>query len=132
MNQPLPSETIEYARYVDGLPGLEAISEADLIRKIDDHVSEVITQTGVKKGAIGSLIMSAALDVIRPYLRLSPTDTGTKTITIHVEGGLIQDVTGIPAGYEVRVEDYDHADDTQPTWDAEKQCHVTVYGEEGA
>ena len=39
----------------------------------------------------------------------------------------MQDVTGIPAGYELRVEDYDHADDTQPDWDAEKECHVTVY-----
>lgn len=50
-----------------------------------------------------------------------------KTITIHVEGGMVQDVTGIPPGVEVRVEDYDHSDDTQPTWDAGKECAVTTY-----
>ena len=50
-----------------------------------------------------------------------------KTITVHVEGGMVQDADGIPPGYEVRVEDYDHSDDTQPTWDAEKEWHITVY-----
>jgi hypothetical protein len=54
-----------------------------------------------------------------------------ESIIVHVEGGMVQDVTGIPPGVEVRVEDYDHADDTQPTWDAEKGCHVTVYGGDG-
>ena len=52
MTQPIPSETTEYEQYVDGLRGRDAISEADLIRKIDDHVSEVIAQTSVKKGNI--------------------------------------------------------------------------------
>jgi hypothetical protein len=50
-----------------------------------------------------------------------------RTITVIVEGGLVQDVTGIPAGYELQVEDYDHADDSQPSWNAEKECFVTVY-----
>jgi hypothetical protein len=49
-------------------------------------------------------------------------------ITVHVEGGMVQDVSGVPAGYELRVEDYDHADETQPTWDAARYCNVTVYG----
>jgi hypothetical protein len=48
-------------------------------------------------------------------------------ITITVEGGLVQDVTGIPYGTEVHVEDYDDGDDSHPTWDADKECHVTIY-----
>jgi hypothetical protein len=49
------------------------------------------------------------------------------TITVHVEGGLVQDVTGIPAGYELRVEDHDGDDISHPAWDAEKECFVTIY-----
>ncbi|HEX3747679.1 MAG TPA: hypothetical protein VHW09_27275 [Bryobacteraceae bacterium] len=48
----------------------QGITEAELIRRIDDHVSEVITRNGVKKGNIGSVVIGAAFDVLRPYLRL--------------------------------------------------------------
>lgn len=48
-------------------------------------------------------------------------------ITVHVEGGLVQDVKGIPAGYEVRVEDYDVHNPGDDSWDAEKECVVTVF-----
>jgi hypothetical protein len=52
----------------------------------------------------------------------------TKTIAIHIEGGLVQDVNGIPAGYELRIEDYDVQNPGDDSWDAEKECAVTVYG----
>jgi hypothetical protein len=48
-------------------------------------------------------------------------------ITVHGEGGLVQDVNGIPAGYEVRVEDYDVHNPCDDSWDAEKECVVTVF-----
>jgi hypothetical protein len=51
----------------------------------------------------------------------------SKIITIHLEGGLIQDVTGVPQGYELHVEDHDEGDTSHPSWDAEKQCFVTIY-----
>jgi len=50
-----------------------------------------------------------------------------KIITVRVEGGLVQDVIGVPHGIEVRVEDYDGGDESHPTWDAEKECHLTIY-----
>lgn len=50
-----------------------------------------------------------------------------KVIIIRVEGGLVQDVIGVPPGIEVRVEDYDDGDESHPTWDADKGCAVTVY-----
>ena len=50
-----------------------------------------------------------------------------KIITVHVEGGLVQDVTGVPDGYQLRVEDYDTDDPSHPSWDAQKQCGVTTY-----
>lgn len=51
----------------------------------------------------------------------------TKTITVKVEGGLVQDVAGLPSGYELRVEDYDGDDTSHPAWVAQKECYVTVY-----
>lgn len=54
----------------------------------------------------------------------------SQNITIHLEGGFVQDVTGIPAGYEVRVEDYGFPETDDDSWDADKKCVVTVY--EGA
>ena len=53
-----------------------------------------------------------------------------KTITIHLDGGLVQDVTGIPPGYEVHVHDHDEGDRSHPSWDEGKECFVTVYGGE--
>jgi hypothetical protein len=74
---------------------------------------------------------SFGLAAIAKYHALSKSNriasSAPKPITVHVEGGLVQDVTGIPAGYELRVEDYDHADDSHPAWNAEKECFVTVY-----
>jgi len=57
----------------------------------------------------------------------------SKIIVVHLEGGMVQDVSGVPAGYELHVEDYDVGDDTQSQWNAEKQCFLTVYegGEAG-
>jgi len=48
-------------------------------------------------------------------------------ITVTIEGGLVQEVTGIPNGYELHVEDHDEGDETQPQYDPEKGCFVTVY-----
>ena len=53
-----------------------------------------------------------------------------KTITLHIEGGLVQDVTGIPAGYEVHVHDFDDGGRSHPSWDEEKKCFVQIYGGE--
>jgi hypothetical protein len=53
------------------------------------------------------------------------------TITVVLEGGIVQDVTGLPAGYELRVEDHDEGDADHHSWDEEKKCFVTIFdGEE--
>jgi hypothetical protein len=49
------------------------------------------------------------------------------TITVTIEGGIVQDVTGIPAGYELHVEDHDESDESHTSWSVEKECFVTVY-----
>lgn len=51
----------------------------------------------------------------------------TKLITVTIEGGLVQDVKGVPNGYELHVEDHDEGDESFPAWDAEKKCFVTIY-----
>ena len=48
-------------------------------------------------------------------------------ITIQIHRGLITDVSGLPSGYALHVEDYDMDDEAHPQWDAEKECIVTVY-----
>jgi len=50
-----------------------------------------------------------------------------KVITVQVKGGLVQDITGLPADFELRVEDYDVQDPGHDSWDAGKECVVTVY-----
>jgi hypothetical protein len=55
------------------------------------------------------------------------TSEPTKTITVRIEGGLVQDVTGVPEGCELRVEDYDGDDTSHPAWDADNGCFLTIY-----
>ncbi len=50
-----------------------------------------------------------------------------QVISIQIQGGLLTDVSGLPAHCELRVEDYDVHDESHPRWNAEKECIVTVY-----
>lgn len=50
------------------------------------------------------------------------------TITVTVQGGLVQDVTGIPSGVTVEILDFDEGDESHPTWNAARACFVTQYG----
>jgi hypothetical protein len=53
------------------------------------------------------------------------------TITVSLEGGIVQDVTGVPKGYELHVEDHDEGETSHPSWDEDKKCFVTIFdGEE--
>jgi hypothetical protein len=53
--------------------------------------------------------------------------TPPEIITVQVHRGLITDVSGIPEGYELHVEDYDVDDTEHPQWNAEKECITSVY-----
>ncbi|HEX3747681.1 MAG TPA: hypothetical protein VHW09_27285 [Bryobacteraceae bacterium] len=120
MTQPLPSETIEYERYVDGLRRENAALKHSLkaaIHNCKQHNAEYHHLTVPEQ--------------LVEWEALVDNSASQKTITVHVEGGLVQDVTGIPPGVEVRVEDYDEGDRSHPLWDAEKGCFVTVYGGDG-
>jgi hypothetical protein len=50
-----------------------------------------------------------------------------RIITVRVQGGLVQEVSGIPAGCELRVEDHDDGDRDHPSWNPNKGCFVTIY-----
>jgi hypothetical protein len=43
-----------------------------------------------------------------------------------IKGGIVQDVSGLPAGYEFHVEDHDEGEESHPSWDADKECLVTI------
>jgi hypothetical protein len=109
MTQPIPSETIATVE--------------------ETRTGTILRVNGVAANTwIGNSHNEQAHDIAR---QINASSQKRQPIIVHVEGGMVQDVNGIPPGYEVKVEDYDHADDTQPTWDAEKGCHVTVYGGDG-
>lgn len=142
MTQPLPSATIEYERYVDGLR--RVLTDAYLHGGGDLFIEEygrlcfcphftrkgVVTRKSMMNPGNHATIcndLNAAIARVKEGIATAPS----KTITVQVEGGLVQDVTGIPAGYEVRVEDYDEGDPSRQTWDDEKKFFVTVYGGDG-
>jgi hypothetical protein len=52
-----------------------------------------------------------------------------RVIALHLEGGIVQEVSGLPAGYELHVEDHDEGDTNHPAWDEAKRCFVTVFEE---
>jgi hypothetical protein len=78
-----------------------------------------------------SEVSPEAIAKLQDFVRRASQDAlaapSANTITVTVEGGLVQDVTGIPAGYELLVEDHDGGDTSHPSWDAEKECFVTIY-----
>lgn len=127
MTQPLPSETIEYERHVDGLRQ----RHAELLKAFRDYFSVPVLSDPrheaefIRATRNAHEILSRAEGIVP-----SPTPEG-RAITIHLEGGLVQDVTGIPPGVEVHVADYDRHDETHPSWNSEYECHVTVYGGDG-
>ena len=123
MTQPLPSETISYERYVDGLR-----AHNSRLR----HALTVLCSAVKQDVALfaDQPHKDSALGIAEAALAEGTKGSGQATITIHLEGGLVQDVTGIPPGVEVRVEDHDEGDTSHPSWDAEKGCFVTVYGGE--
>jgi hypothetical protein len=130
MSQPLPPETIDYERFVDGLRKVNA----EMVRALElHHASHVAFEHGddVESKKQYALAVEATRSIVRESNGVVKSQTSSKTIVVHVEGGLVQDVIGIPAGCEVRVEDHDEGDTSHPSWDAEKECFVTVYGGEG-
>ena len=127
MTQPIPSETIEYERYADGLRQ----ANDEMMRALElHHASHVAFEHGDDAESENqyALAVEATWAIIAKSTAGVKPPTLPKTITIRVEGGMVTDVDGIPAGCEVRVEDYDHADDSHPGWDSERECDVTVYG----
>ena len=140
MSQRIPSETIECERYVDALRESNSEMLAALKDLLGDRSS---VQGGIcqhcGRDYIGDVLEGdcpsddcpsyAARAIIAKSEATTPL-TAAKTVTLHIKGGLVQDVTGVPDGDELRLEDYDSDDTSHPSWDAQKQCVVTIY--EGA
>jgi len=147
MTQPLPSETLEYERYVDGLRRSHGLLLTALQYMVSWAERHDLTRAALINGGQAEVpVITIARDAITSAqaVNASPVSAKTitlsvkqgiitapdgvpQTITIHVESGMVQDVTGVPAGYELRVEDYDVQDPGDDSWDAEKECAVTVY-----
>jgi hypothetical protein len=129
MSKPSSSESLQYERYVDGLRQANAAMAAairnmidagdDLIAAIDGSTDQFEPETAAFSAAV-----SAAEKTLPDFEQISAT---TKVITVTIEGGTVQDVTGVPKGYELHVEDRDDGDESHPSWDAEKECFVSIY-----
>ena len=147
MSKPIPKESLDYEEYVDELrrSNAELLETLESVlpylrRSTDTHAATIdmyippAKELRMRADAIEKqdAIVSKARKIVEKANSAAGSIPAVKTITIHLEGGLVQDVTGIPPGVEVRVEDYDEGDTSHPSWDEEKGCFVTVYGGEGA
>ena len=139
MSEHILSESLEYERYVDELrrENAELLVAVNLAkRELEAWYSGANTRKGLKSlndariGACFGGLYAVNRALSRFGYKLASA-LRKKAITVKVEGGMVSDVGGIPAGYELRVEDYDHADESHPGWDAEKECFATVYGGDG-
>jgi hypothetical protein len=128
MSQPIPSETIEYERFVDSLRSENALMRSvlqKLIAKADDIIAAIDGTTNQFEPETAAL--SAATSEAERVLANGHPFAQNATISIHIEGGMVQHVSGVPMGYGLHVEDHDLHDEEHPQWDAEKECIVTVY-----
>jgi hypothetical protein len=116
MSQHIPQESLDYERYVDRLRR----SNARMLAVLKDMRAELQTLFDEDYDYM-------EIDAAIAHAERIATSAPTRTITVRVEGGMVADVDGVPAGYELRVEDFDHADDSHPAWNAEKECFVTIY-----
>jgi hypothetical protein len=129
MIQHIPPETIEYERFVNGLRKANAAMAAAIRNMIDAGDGLIAAIDGsTDQFEPDTAAFSAAVSAAEKTLSEPATQpAGSKTITVTVEGGLVQDVTGIPEGYELHVEDHDDSDTSHPSWDPEKKCFVAIY-----
>ena len=100
-----------------------------LIAKADDLLAAIDGTTGQFESEVAAL--SSAASEAERLLEQGGHSVGSPTaITVHIEGGMVQGVSGIPTGYALHVQDHDIHDEEHPQWDPEKECIVTAY--EGA
>jgi hypothetical protein len=129
MSQCMPSETIEHERFVENLRAENALMRAALRKLITeaDELIAAIEGTSDQFEPEVAALSSATSEAERVLEHGGHSVCGPAAITIHIEGGMVQDVSGIPQGQELHVEDHDIHDEEHPQWDAEKECIVTIY-----
>jgi hypothetical protein len=134
MSHPIPSETLEYERHIDGLRKSNADMAAAIRNMIDAGDGLIAAIDGsTDQFATETAAFSAAVSAAEKTLPDAVSESAApKIITVTVEGGLVQDVTGVPKGYELHVEDHDEGDTSHPSWDEEKKCFVTIFDGETA
>jgi hypothetical protein len=120
----LPSETLEYERYVDGLRR----SNAQLTKVMRKAWKAIAADLGMIRSPKTICLLSEMDALIARAKDGGPIPVEPKTITVHLEEGRVMAVNGVPHGVEVHIEDYDHTVGCGPYWDEKKGCDVTVYG----
>lgn len=131
MTQPISSENLAHEEYVDGLRQANA-AMLKALRMAESTLASfyrIQYAQGISKMADGAdnWVLNIVRDAIAGAHGSALGSSAPQIITVRVEGGLVQDVTGIPAGYALHVEDYDGEDTSHPAWNAEKECFVTIY-----
>jgi hypothetical protein len=126
------ADNLNYEEYVDGLRKANTrmiYALQTLVARADDVIAAV--DGGKAQFEPEMAALSAAASIAERLLaRVAGAGASGKPvdiITVHVEGGLVQDVAGVPEGCELRVEDYDTHDTSHPSWDAQKECCVTIF-----
>lgn len=136
MSEPIPSETLDYERYVDSLRdhNVRMLKALRLAESTLASFYRIQYAQGISKVGDGAdnWVLNIVRDAIAGADRSAIGSSAPKIITVRIEDGLVQDVTGVPAGYALHVEDYDGEDTSHPSWNAEKECFVTIYDGDAA
>jgi hypothetical protein len=99
-----------------------------LARDVASALSEVLETSPEIDGAVHPKGSSARERARAKLKRLEALEyPRPRLITVIIEGGIVQDVTGIPSGYELHVEDHDDGDTSHPSWNEGKQCFITIF-----
>jgi hypothetical protein len=129
MSQPIPSEVLEYERFVDTL----RVTKNDLLAQLKAGVEAAQNVCSHwETGELAKAVRDLSAWMERACMAAGKAEDTfaaelPRIITVTIEGGLVQDVTGVPHGYELHVEDHDEGDETQPQWNADKECFITIY-----
>jgi len=123
--------TVEQARRGQALVALANASPrlleslANLLPDIDSEINQRLESGIEEEWSELKRLSDDAHAAIREAT--GESERPVNVITIQIHRGLMTDVSGLSAGFELHVEDYDADDTSHPEWNAEKECAVTVY-----
>lgn len=100
----------------------------DLVDTLTDALDATVTQMEqCAKMFRDDVEYMDALRLARKALKAKRGEPVKQVIVVDVEGGLVQNVSGVPFGVKVEIVDHDEGDTSHPSYDEEREAFVSVY-----